>query len=382
MKAEAPTPPHFEVVADAAKRGRIAVFLGAGVNYAQQPAGRSWRPEAEYLPTGRELSHYLAQASGFPSQLEVPECAGVPIPQNGVAAGAGNSCPIRHDFVKSVRGVLEADLAQVCQHIQTSARGKLNLPLELQRIFERDYAPTLVHDVLAKLPSKSERNRGSIFITTNYDTVMESALAAAGEPFDVVYYRAPTVANPVWLYHWRNAHEYYEARRLKTPAGVMRDETPITALAEYDGLPIGSDQQRGYPSIEPEDKARTLVVKIHGTVSPDGFESSSFVISQNDYIQFLRTVSTKTPFPTTLEDRLKEVHFLFVGYGLGDWNILAICQNLWARRGVPNLYNWAIQKDPSQADIDRWESASDGSATIDLFNQDGAEYAKQLNQYL
>ena len=60
-------PPYGEI-ADSLKKGEVIPFLGAGVNFGKRPAGAHWDPQAAtFLPSGAELSRFLAQKSNFPS---------------------------------------------------------------------------------------------------------------------------------------------------------------------------------------------------------------------------------------------------------------------------------------------------------------------------
>jgi hypothetical protein len=271
------------------------------------------------------------------------------------------------------------DLGRVSQQVQSNSPGG-TLNASLYDIFKRDYPLTSLHRALAALPAMCEPNLRPVFITTNYDTMMEQALAAAKQPFDVIYYRAPGPSSPSWLFHWKNALAYYdtpEAERDDMIDDLVNIDRPITDLTNYLDLPLGGKGRNDDPALDNSTRARTLVVKIHGTVSPKGWEESSFIITPDDYVQFFRLVSLDTPLPRTLVDRLLRTHFLFLGYGLGDWNILAICQKIWEQRQVSQFYNWAVQWRPSDDDVRRW-SRTGQSSNIEVFDQDVTAYAKAL----
>ncbi len=366
-----PTDSHFKLAARAASEGKLTIFLGAGANFAQQSTNRVYGANANFLPTGVELAEYLATEFGYQLPTHVATAIGDPEPAPANDREKTLATVLRKTFID--------DLGKVSQHAQAQDPGALNGTLH--DIFSRDYPLTHLHKTLAALPSRCPFNRRPVFITTNYDTMMEQALAAANEPFDILYYRTPGPSNPVWLYHWKNAHHYYQqpySERADTPQEPIDHELPIPDLANYSDLPLGNNKRTDSDELEDKDRARTLIVKIHGTVSPKGREHSTFILTPDDYIQFLRLVSLRTPLPTTLFSRLLETHFLFLGYGLGDWNILAICQNLWSQRTSPNFNNWAVQFKPTDADVARWNSTGP-AGRISVFDQNVTDYAKALD---
>src|SRR6185369_16492006 len=64
-----PTPPtnsHYSLMAEAAKRGSLSIFYGAGANFAQCRPPRNYSDKAPFLPTGSELALYLAEKYNFP----------------------------------------------------------------------------------------------------------------------------------------------------------------------------------------------------------------------------------------------------------------------------------------------------------------------------
>ena len=63
----------------------------------------------------------------------------------------------------------------------------------LHGIFDRDYAPSALHHVLARMPRFVREQDGEeypLFITTNFDDALEQALRDANEPFDLLTYLA------------------------------------------------------------------------------------------------------------------------------------------------------------------------------------------------
>jgi hypothetical protein len=149
---------HYRLIAYEILAGRVVPFLGAGANLCGRPEEVTWQPgQFDWLPSGSELSRYLAQMFKY-------------------------------------RDKNEEDLVRVSQYV-TLTVGAFPLYEELHRLFDGDYPPTRLHLFLAELPSIFRGHRPSappyqLIVTTNYDDVLERAFHHAREPFDVVTYDA------------------------------------------------------------------------------------------------------------------------------------------------------------------------------------------------
>ena len=144
---------HFLILADLIAEGEVVPFLGAGANLCDRPDDVAWEP-GRFLPNGRELSETLAARSHYPL----------------------------HD---------DGDLLRVSQYVD-AILGEKQLYRYLRAIFAVDYPPNSLHRLLARVPALL-RERGApqlLAITTNYDDLLERALDAVGEPYDLVWYEA------------------------------------------------------------------------------------------------------------------------------------------------------------------------------------------------
>ena len=134
--------------------GRVVPFLGAGANLCGRPPDVAWPDRRrQFLPSGSELSAYLAKEFKFSR---------------------------------------EADLARVSQYVVADDRHAAGSSASLHDVFDHDYPPTALHRLLAELPAmlraKGHPPRHQLIVTTNYDDVLERAFQDAGEPFDLVTY--------------------------------------------------------------------------------------------------------------------------------------------------------------------------------------------------
>jgi len=220
------------------------------------------------------------------------------------------------------------DLLRVSQYAQAK-RGDGTLYDYLREVFAADYGYTVVHDFLARLPALLEASgstrRYQLIVTTNYDDALEQALVAAGEPFEVVWYST----------HHRSS----QGRFMHKP---------------YEGEPRVIERPNEY-HLPVED--RTVILKIHGAVSRANDRDDSYMISEDDYIEFLTHSTLQDLIPATLLAKLFTSHILFLGYSLQDWNLRVVLQQIATQRDL-SRDSWAIQKDVQDVDRALWDCRS------------------------
>ena len=209
------------------------------------------------------------------------------------------------------------DLARVSQYVATM-KGSGPLYDELHTRFEAAVEPGPLHRFLARLPTLL-RERGAphqLIVTTNYDLALERAFEEAGEELDIVAYVA------AGAHRGRFWH--------RPPAEAPRPiDVPNTYATEL--------------SLE----QRTILLKLHGAVDPlPEREWESFVITEDDYIDYLGHSELSAVVPVALAARLRRSHFLFLGYEMADWNLRLILNRIWGDRPVA-YRSWAVQRSPS-----------------------------------
>jgi hypothetical protein len=218
-----------------------------------------------------------------------------------------------------------SDLLRVAQYVDLTA-GDATLFEELHAIFAGSYAPNKLHRLLADLPAnlrgQSREPCGQLLVTTNYDDAVERAFAEAGEDLDVVYYAvAPT--EPGRFIHIR-------------PDG---EQVEIGDRAEYREFDL---------------EHRSVLLKVHGAVNRADLEADSYVITEDHYIDYLARESIERLIPTYLMARMRTSHFVFLGYGMRDWNLRVILRAIWAGQ-ARHFTSWAIQRDADEIDRRFWE---------------------------
>jgi DNA-binding SARP family transcriptional activator len=209
------------------------------------------------------------------------------------------------------------DLARVSQYVATM-KGSGPLYDELHARFEAALEPGPLHRFLARLPALL-RERGAphqLIVTTNYDLALERAFEEADEEVDIVAYVAAG----------QHRGRFWHRAPGEPPRPI---DVPNTYATE-----LSLDR-------------RTILLKLHGAVDPlPEREWESFVITEDDYIDYLGHSELTAVVPVSLAAKLRRSHFLFLGYEMADWNLRLILNRIWGERPV-GYRSWAVQDSPS-----------------------------------
>lgn len=299
-------------IAELMLEGKIVPFLGAGASSFHVPDVTD-RPELHGPPTGRKLLDIIAKEA----QLDIrcsPDCAQ----------------PTRN-------------LAQVASYYARVKHSRRQLDSKIARLTGNPaFRPNALHHLLARVAL----SRPMLLITTNYDTLLESAFDQAGARYEVVATAADLLA-------------YGGAEQ--DSAGP--DEMP--AEPSYSGAEAGMVYHRlgesnEFKRVAPRDilaelKDRSLIYKVHGSVAAAGDWSGGYLIAEEDYVRFLGRMEQAHICPHGIRARLrktdktgkqKSLHhsLLFLGYSLGDWNLRVLLDGLNVGQGGPDERHYAILK--------------------------------------
>jgi hypothetical protein len=316
MTPKPPPPWHFKQVAGALLAGSVVPLLGAGASLCDRPAGEAWEP-GRTLPTGAELGAAIAEHFGY-------------------------------------QGDDTWNLPRVAQFAESGKQRAL-LVEQLRTLFapKERFEPTSVHRFLARVPAML-RGAGSghphqLIVTTNYDDALERAFQEQDEDFDLVFYNANPERNRT---HGRFWH---------LPPGPGAEARPIERANTYDELELDE---------------RTIILKIHGLAQRlPGTRSDSYVISEDDYIEYLASAGRSSFMPKVIMQTLVESHFLFMGYSLGDWNLRVLLHQVWERQRSESeeLNSWAVQLGIGDDEAVLWEDRG-----IRILNTSLPEYVGAL----
>jgi DNA-binding SARP family transcriptional activator len=226
----------------------------------------------------------------------------------------------RFDYVENGYG-----LPRVAQYVAVM-KGSGPLYDELHALLDAEATPTPIHRFFASLPPML-RDRGmphQLLVTTSYDLALEAAFLEAGEEFDVVSYVA---AGP-------QRGKFCHIRPDGTGHVVDLPNTYATEL-----------------SLE----QRTVILKLHGQVDrgPER-EWESFVVTEDDYIDYLSHSDVAAAVPVGLAAKLRRSHFLFLGYTMADWNLRVVLNRLWSDHPL-SYRSWAVQPDAKPLEREFWK---------------------------
>lgn len=251
----------LDLVADGVRRQQCILFLGAGV-HAPPPEGSPFEyPADQRPPSGAALSRELASRCGLADNHPTED------------VGHLQRVALFFEIERSRHQLVEA----VRNSVQVNRR------------------PSPMLRALAALDFP-------LVITTNYDQLLEHALAAAGKHPRVAVY-TPELE----------------------PTTDYRDPTPESPV----------------------------VFKIHGDID----HPESLVVTDEDYIQFVLRMSNKDPYdpvPLTLKFYLTGWTTLFVGYSLLDYNLRLLFKTLrWKidSANLPDMYSVDYHPDPLIFDV-------------------------------
>lgn len=216
------------------------------------------------------------------------------------------------------------ELPRIAQYVAVM-KGSGPLYDELHRLFDNDVSPTVLHRFFAALPPRF-RERGvphQLIVTTRYDLGLEAAFLQAGEEFDVVSYIAAGPAKGKFC------HIGPDGR------GRLID-VPNTYATE-----LSLDE-------------RTVILRLHGKVDRGpAREWESFVVTEDDYIDYLSQTDLAGALPVALAAKLRRSHFLFMGYTMADWNLRVILNRLWSDQPL-GYRSWAVQPEPKSLEREFW----------------------------
>ncbi len=262
------------------------------------------------------------------------------IPVLGADVGElASSLAQRFDYPTTNSGALP----QVAQYVAVM-RGSGPLYDELHALLDVDAAPTDVHRFFAALPPLL-RERGAphqVIVTTSYDVALERAFADAGEEFDVVAYLATG----------RNRGKFCHLAPDAPPRLIDLPNTYIDLSLER----------------------RTVILKVHGQVDRSvDREWESFVVTEDDYIDYLTQADVASVVPVGLAAKLRRSHFLFLGYTMADWNLRVILNRLWGDQPL-SYRSWAVQPQPLALEREFWRRRD-----VDVFELPLEKYIEGLS---
>jgi len=233
------------------------------------------------------------------------------------------------------------DLTKVAQYY-TVVGGRLALNEELHHIFNCDYQITSLHKFLAGVPVPL------LIVTTNYDDLIERALDEKNcelgnnaRPYDVVIHTTEADSGDRLLW-WSYG-----------------DSEPREINPNKLDIDLGKT---------------TIVYKMHGAVDRRQPSRDQYVITEDDYIDFLARMTKNKAIPAIFAEPFQTRHFLFLGYGLNDWNLRVVLNRIEKDLRRPkSISSWAIQYQPRPLEARFWQERG-----VEVYDQLLEEFVKRI----
>jgi hypothetical protein len=340
----------YKIIWNLIKQGEVIPFLGAGASLSGRPSDVEWTDEAQFLPTGGELASLLADDAQFPPSELLELCNQYREDLNNIQAQLEEaqskleSMRAERKAIKSIqdpineaqtkladleRGIQSLDdLAKVASFYQEQG-DRPALRLRLRELFLKDYQPGKVHEFLADVETPL------LIVTTNYDDLIEQAFDNKNKPYHLVVHPTDLPADEASVLWWKPREKDPEIR----PPNALRIRF---------------------------DDNTTIIYKMHGSIDRHTNRWDSYVITEEDYVEFLSRMTSNSAVPARLMAEFSKKRFLFLGYGLGDWNLRVILKNLQSavasqRKGKDyhrgdELKSWAIQYRPTDLEEYLWNA--------------------------
>jgi hypothetical protein len=210
-----------------------------------------------------------------------------------------------------------------------------------------------LHELLARTAKQTPM----AIITTNYDDLVEQALAKQEVPFDLFVIAID-----------RNvAAEQVHGTMLFRPDGEDKLK-PVTGEREILDVELANDEIR---------LKRAVVFKIHGHIGRTDRSDDTFVITEEDYVSFLGRMGTgNSVIPADLVTLMQSRTLLFLGYGLRDWNFRVLLDRL-NRMREQAIKSYAIAMGITDAERRLWITRG-----VEVFNADLNDFVPRLEAEL
>jgi hypothetical protein len=114
---------------------------------------------------------------------------------------------------------------------------------------------------------------------------------------------------------------------------------------------------------------------MHGTVDLANPKNDSFLVTEEDYVDFLGR-DQGNYIPPYLFGLMQDKNFLFLGYSLADWNVRVIMHKL-LKQSAERPRFWAIVRGRSDIEEMVWQSKD-----VNIYPMDIRVFSEKLAEFL
>ena len=323
--------PPYELIADELLSGTVVPFFGAAASAVYRPPEVKWEPGKPFLPFGGELAEILARAASYGAANAAYEDA-----LSELAAAAATAAPgVPVDDIKAaLQPVLHKhvggppELALIASFYSQVQSTRPALERKLREAFQVTSEPGALHTRLAAIDGIQ------LYVTTNYDDLLERALAP----------RHPHVL----------VDRLQKGLALSTNSGTLE---PIDRTGQDLDQRL-TDPKTGEPSAP-------ILFKMHGSIDRKDRKNDSYLITEEDYVDYLGRDSGRY-IPPYINGLMQGKNLLFLGYSLEDWNVRVILRKLLFATKAGDVRCWAIVRGRSDTEQRVWQTQSLNIYPMDL----------------
>jgi hypothetical protein len=349
--------PPYEIIADSLLSGRAVPFFGSAASAIYRPPGSTpWEPGKPFFPFGAELATALARAANYDAADASYRAAESELADAAAAAALG-ALPgaaqgeVGATILAAIKPILAKHfggpgLALVASYFVQVQGSREMLESKLHRAFNVTAEPGVLQKRLAAIDAIP------LYVTTNYDDLIERAL----EP------RQPHIV-------------------VDCLSKGLTVETRNGAAEVIDR--IGGDLRNLLTNPETGQPTAPILFKMHGSVDRANPAKDSYLITEEDYVDYLGRDQGRY-VPPYIEELMRKKSFLFLGYSLEDWNVRVILRKLLdsmpSRAGDGRDQRgrfWAIVRGLSEAEQKVWQSQN-----LNVYEMDLVVFAERLAQEL
>ena len=326
--------PPWPVLAQRFQTGQLIPFLGAGASaYCKDQAGGA-------PPGVAELITKLAANAQLNLHCSTPGCQ-----------------------------QFKFDLSRLASYYQTCVTPRPVLDQFLQgEIANPAFNPNPLHYLLARIA----RNKPMLIVTTNYDDLLEKAFDDPKDGGEPVPYEV--LVTPVDDLAYEPASD--EATGPEHAGGILHwmtgsQHSDFTRVTDRD-LCLDINQ-------------RSVIYKIHGSVPRGSSWPGGYLIAEEDYARFLGRMDRAEIVPGAIISHIikktkvgkiavPNYSILFLGYGMHDWNLRVLLEELHVGRRAPNEekhYAFVLEPDEIEESLFR-------NRRVEVYDCDLARFVEKI----
>jgi hypothetical protein len=330
-----PEPP-YGFMALGLKSGDVVPFFGAAASAIYRPSDEAWDLGKPFMPFGGELAQALAKAASFPTEAALHAVT------NDLVASLIKNCPgiqaaeAEAALVPVLRNHFATNLALIASWAQHVAGSRRAVDRLLRGAFAVSAQPGLLHTSLASVSATK------LYVTTNYDDLLEQALAD------------------------RNPHVIID----RGDKGLWVSVAGSGTFQQV--APTGDELYKLLDDPKTQEPSHPIIFKMHGSIDKTNAKNDSFLITEEDYVDFLGRTGGSY-IPPYLMGLMQNKGILFLGYSLEDWNVRVILRKLLKPPKAEDVKCWAIVKGRTDREREVWNARD-----LNVYSVDLASFAQNL----